>query len=62
MPDIGMPDISGYEQREVLVLSEEYSLLRLDAELWIVQYKENPQMGRYGWRIHALSKEMAHSA
>lgn len=62
MPDIGMPDISGYEQREVLVLSEEYSLLRLDAELWIVQYKENPQMGRYVWSIHALSKEMAHSA
>lgn len=59
MPENSALDITGYERCECLTLSSEYSLLRLDGELWLIQFKENPQMGRYVWSVYALAREAA---
>jgi len=52
-------DISGYEKREYCPLSQEYCLLRMDGELWLVQLNLNEQMGAHVHDIYTLVPEAA---
>lgn len=47
--------ISPYENKLFLDLSEDWILLNMDGELWVMGMKTNPQMGRYNWDIYRLA-------
>lgn len=46
-----------YDEILYLPLSETYCLLKVDGELWIVQLRENPEMGKYIWSVYSLVPE-----
>lgn len=54
VPESQAPDISGYWSPLFLPLSEQYSLLDMDGSLWLMEWKTNPQMGRYVWSVYTL--------
>lgn len=46
--------ISPYKDRFYIELSEDWILLKIDGEFWVMGMKTNPQMGRYNWDIYSL--------
>ncbi len=38
-------------------LNDNYSLINYSGELWLVEFRENPQMGRYIWCVFSLIPE-----
>lgn len=54
VPENWAPDISEYWSPLFLPLSEQYSLLNMDGFLWLMEWKTNPQMGRYVWSVYTL--------
>lgn len=53
-----MGNISGlYEEMLYLPLAEEYSLMKMDGELWLVKMNESPDGTEYIWDIYILVQE-----
>ena len=51
------PDLSAYDELLYQPLSDERCLVRADGDLWLVELRENEQMGRYVWSIFRLVPE-----
>ena len=51
------PDISGYGKTIYFDLSDQYRVLNMDGELWLMQRKHSPELGDYVWSVFSLIPE-----
>lgn len=52
--DFNVVDISGYQNPLIMEISDQYSLLNMDGDIWLLEIHSNPQMGEYIWSIYVL--------
>ena len=55
--DVGVIDAFSYEERLFRSLSEEFFLLRMDGQVWLVETYNINKVGRRIWSIHTLVPE-----